>query len=69
MVALMTMGFVLLAVVAVSAVLLWAESPPRRPEPTVLEPRLTRVLLAGRDEECLRPPAGVEVSDRLPGHS
>lgn len=48
MVAMITTGFVLLPIVAVSAVLAWAESRARRGA-AAAEPRLTRALLGVRD--------------------
>ena len=51
---LLTIGFVLLAIVGVGVVLAWAEwrSPPR--DMTAVKPRLTSALLAAEDEEALR---------------
>jgi hypothetical protein len=51
MIALMTMGCVLAPIMAVSAVLAWAESRARRGDAAVAEPPLTSALLAGRDCE------------------
>jgi hypothetical protein len=50
MIALMTTGLVLLPILAVSVVVAWAESRARHGEVTVAEPRLTRALLATRDD-------------------
>ena len=54
MIALMTTGLVLLPIVAVSVVLVWAESGARHRETIVAEPRLTSALLAARDDEAFR---------------
>jgi hypothetical protein len=56
MIALMTTGLVLLPIVAVSVVLVWAESRARRRETIVAEPRLTSALLTARDDEVSREP-------------
>ena len=53
-IALLTTGLLLLPAVAVGAVLAWAESRARRGATTVLEPRLTRALLAVREDEGFR---------------
>jgi hypothetical protein len=50
-VALMTTGLVLLPIAAVGVVLAWAESRARGREAITLAPRLTRALLAARDDE------------------
>jgi hypothetical protein len=51
MVALMTMSVVLLPVVAVSAVVAWAESRARRRDTAVPEPPLTSAFLANREDD------------------
>ena len=67
MIALMTTGLVLLPIVAVSVVLIWAESGARHRETIVAEPRLTSALLAARDDEPFREQAAAGLSDRLVG--
>ena len=67
MIALMTTGLVLLPIVAVSAVLVWAESEARHRETIVAEPRLISALLAARDDEPFREQAAAGLSDRLVG--
>jgi hypothetical protein len=67
MIALMTTGLVLLPIVAVSAVLAWAESRARRRETIVVEPRLTSVLLAARDDGASRERAAAGLAERLLG--
>jgi hypothetical protein len=65
MLALMTTGLVLLPIVAVSLVLVWAESRAWRRETTVVEPRLTSTLLAARDDEGSREGAAMGTRERM----
>jgi hypothetical protein len=65
MVALMTMSVVLLPVVAVSAVLAWAESRAHRRDTAVREPPLTGAFLATREDEGSREATDANIRERL----
>ena len=67
MIALMTTGFVLLPILAVSVVLAWAESQPRRRETIGMEPPLTSALLAARDDEGVREETAIGAVQRMLG--